>query len=49
MEVTPRYKLLLSKMLGDSVVTKWTDGVDVMTTRAPGVLKNHYYAFCFFQ
>ena len=28
MEVTPRYKLLLSKMLGDSVVTEWTDGVD---------------------
>ena len=28
MEVTPRYKLLLSKMLGDSVVTEWTDGVE---------------------
>ena len=42
MEVTPRYKLLLSKILGDSV-TEWMDGVDtpltVMTTRAPAVLK----------
>ena len=27
MEVTPRYKLLLSKILGDSV-TEWMDGVD---------------------
>ena len=51
-EVTPRYKLLLSKILGD-LVTEWMDGVDtpltVMTTRAPAVLKTQHYAFCFFQ
>ena len=45
MEVTPRYKLLLSKMLGDSV-TEWTDGADtpltVMNTRAPAVPKTEH-------